>query len=402
MVELLAPVGSFESLAAALRAGADAVYFGVRGLNMRAGGRADFVLEDVGEVVSRAHAAGARAYLTLNVITYDEEGSLVARILDEAKAAGVDAVICWDPAVIEACRERELPIHISTQASISNFASLRFYASLGASTVVLARELTLEQIRAIIRRRDQEGLRVRIEAFIHGAMCIAVSGRCFMSQIAQCKSANRGECLQMCRRAYTIKDEEEGTEFLLENNFVMSPKDLCALPVLDRVLDSGIDVLKIEGRMRGPEYVGVVVESYKEAVAAHERGVLDEALKGLLLGRMERVYNKGFSTGFYNGRPLHEWAGAYGNKASTRKEYVGRLTNYFSEPGVAEVKVESNAIAEGEGYYLIGPTTGVLEGTMPQMLLDGRAVPRAEKGMVVTFRSPRARVGDRLYIIRSA
>lgn len=399
MTELLAPVGSHEALAAALQAGADSVYFGISGLNMRTGGRADFTLEELPSIVENIHAANAKAYLTLNVVTYDGEQDNIDATLLAAKNAKVDAIICWDFAVIKKCEAIGIPIHISTQASISNYEALKFYTSLGAKTVVLARELTLEQIKNIIAQRDEDGLDVKIETFIHGAMCIAVSGRCFMSQIAQCKSANRGECLQMCRRSYIIKDEEEGTEFKLENNFVMSPKDLCALPVIDAILDAKIDVLKIEGRMRSPEYVKVVVESYKEAIAAHEQGTLDDALKERLLERMASVYNKGFSTGFYNGIPIDEWSGVYGNKATKKKMKVGKVTNYYEKIGVVEIQLASGIAKKSDEFYIIGPTTGVIEGKLPELMMDD-VVLEAKKGDVFTFKCAKARVNDVFYLVK--
>lgn len=398
---LLAPVGSFEALQAGIDAGADAIYFGIRGINMRSGGRADFTLEEMKELVSRAHSAHVKAYLTMNTIVYDDEEEKIEEILLAAKACGVDAVIAWDAFVMKKVREHGLDLHISTQASIANSSAFsEYHEKYGNKVAVLARELNLDQIKKIIAYRDEKKIPVSIECFIHGAMCIAVSGRCFMSQIAQCKSANRGECLQMCRRSYTIKDTEEDTEFVVENNFVMSPKDMCTMDIIDAIIDAGIDVLKIEGRARSPEYVKVVVESYRKAIDFHLAGKLTSEKKEELVARMERVYNKGFSRGFYNGVPLHEWAGVYGNKATTSKQYVGKITNYYAKLGVAEVQIESNPIRVGDDYYLMGETTGVLEGTMPELVSDAGSETEAKQGMLVSFKvDKKCRVGDKLYKI---
>jgi putative protease len=398
MVKLIAPAGSFASLKAAIQGSADAVYFGIKGLNMRSGGKADFTLEELPEIIKIAHEAHIEAYLTLNTITYDEEKNNLIAIITSAKKAGVDAIIAWDFQVIELVKEQNIPIHISTQASISNFQALKFYANQGAAAAVLARELTLPQIKDIIKQRDKENLNIKIEAFIHGAMCVAVSGRCFMSQIAHCKSANRGECLQMCRRSYLLKDEEENTEFRLENNFVMSPKDLCAMPIIDHILDAKIDFLKIEGRMRSPEYVKVVVANYRKAIDLHKQGKLTEKSKEELIKRMEEVYNKGFSLGFYNGVPENEWAGIYGSKATTSKMKIGKVVNYYSKRGVAEIRLESSEINEGESFYIIGPTTGVIEGIILGMIMD-TPVTKVKKGETFTMKSTLVRQGDDFFRI---
>ncbi len=397
---LLAPVGSFAALQAAIDAGADAIYFGIRGINMRSGGRADFTLEEMKELVARAHEAHVKAYLTLNTIVYDDEEEKIEDILTKAKACHVDAIIAWDAFVMKKVREHGLDLHISTQASIANSTAFHeYYEKYGNTCAVLARELRLDQIKKVIAYRDAHQLPVQVECFIHGAMCIAVSGRCFMSQIAQCKSANRGECLQMCRRSYTIKDTEEDTEFVVENNFVMSPKDMCTMDIIDSIIDAGIDVLKIEGRARSPEYVKVVVESYREAIDLHLAGKLTSEKKEELVTRMERVYNKGFSRGFYNGVPLHEWAGVYGNKATTSKQYVGKIVNYYANIGVAEIQVESYPISVGDEYYIMGETTGVLEGKMPEIISDKGPETIATQGMIVSFKVDKCRVGDKLYKI---
>lgn len=402
MVKLLAPAGSFASLEAAIQGGADAIYFGIRGLNMRSGGKADFTIAEMAEVVTRAHDAGINAYLTLNTILYDNEVDYLEEILAAAKAAGVDAIIAWDFGIIKKAKEHGLPLHVSTQASISNYAALTCFAKQGATTAVLARELDLNQIKHIIKQRDEDGLPINIECFIHGAICISVSGRCFMSQIAYCKSANRGECIQPCRRSYLIKDEEEGTEYKLENNFVMSPKDLCVMPVIDHILDAKIDVLKIEGRNRSPDYVLTVTKAYREAITLHEQGLLTQEKKDDLLNQLATVYNKGFSTGFYMGKPLNEWAGVYGSKATTRKEKIGRVTNYYTEKNVVEIQLDAGEISAGDPYYIIGPTTGVLTGKLPTPWLES-PVNIVKKGDLFTFKQEaKTRPGDDFYKITTS
>jgi len=401
MVELLAPVGSFESLQAAIDAGANSVYFGIRGINMRAGAKADFSLEDMHKIVERCHKSGIKAYLTLNTIIYENEYVLVKEILDKAQKAKIDAIIAWDLFVLEECKRRGIECHLSTQASVANFEALKgYYSKYSIKRFVLARELNLDAIKIIISKIKREKIDVEIETFIHGAMCISLSGRCFMSQIAQCKSANRGECIQSCRRSYLIKDEEDGTEFRLEDNFVISPKDLCIMPIIEKILESGINVLKIEGRARGADYVKVVVESYRKAIDLFEDGGLTEDIKNELIDRMQRVYNRGFETGFYLGKPIYEWAGVYGSKATTKKIRIGKIENYYNKSMVAVVRVEENDINRGDEYYIIGPTTGVIEGRLDSMLIEGEDANIAKKGSIITFKSKKCRPGDEFYKIK--
>jgi U32 family peptidase len=399
MVELLAPVGNFESLQAAIDAGADAIYFGTTHLNMRTLGSTNFTFKELPELVKRCHDKNIRCYMTVNSIVYNNEASQVEEVLINAKNAGVDAVIAWDLMVLQKAKELGIEIHLSTQASISNFEALKFYADFGIPRIVLARELDLPQIIEIKKKIKEAGMKTEIECFIHGAMCIAVSGRCFMSQITACKSANRGQCIQVCRRKYKITDVEEGTELILDNQYVMSPKDMCTMPIIDKILDAGIEVLKIEGRARSPEYVKTVVEAYREAINLHEKGELTEDAKEILIKKMEKVYNRGFSTGFYNGVPMHEWAGVYGSKATTRKVLLGQLTNYYNQSEVAEVKIDSDSISKGDQYYIIGPTTGVIEGKLPEIMIDEKINSQARKGDIITFKAPKARVGDKFYKI---
>ncbi len=397
MVELLVPVGNFEMLTVAIKAGADAVYFGIKGLNMRNLGSSSFGLNDLCKVVSACHKAGVRAYLTINTIIYEDEHDLVMDILKAAKHTGVDAVIAWDMFVIEKAKEFGLEIHLSTQASVANFEALKFYNHFGIKRFVLARELDLPQIQAIKKKITEEGLDAELEVFIHGAMCVAVSGRCFMSQIAHDKSANRGECLQMCRRKYYIKDTEEDTEYSLEGSYVMSPKDMCTMPIIDKILDADLACLKIEGRARSPEYVKTIVECYKKAIEAHKKNELTEDLKLELTGMMSEVYNRGFSTGFFQGKPMNEWAGVYGSKATTRKMRIGRVLNYYVKKGVAEVQIESNEISIGDKYYIIGPTTGLLEDNMPEMWTVEGKIEKAGKGIICFKVGERVREHDKFF-----
>lgn len=397
--ELLAPVGNFDMLTAAINAGADAVYFGLTNLNMRTLGSTNFTLEELPKVIKQCHDNNVKAYMTVNSIIYENENDLVDELLKNAKAANVDAIIAWDLMVLQKAKQLGLEIHLSTQASVANFEALKFYYDFGIRRIVLARELDLDQIKAIKEKITKNKLDAEIETFIHGAMCIAVSGRCFMSQIAVCKSANRGECIQVCRRKYKVTDVEEGREFILDNQYVMSPKDICTIPIIDKLIDAKIEVFKIEGRARSPEYVKVVVESYREAIDAHLKGELTEALKTKLIKRMERVYNRGFETGFYLGKPMNAWAGVYGSKATTRKILLGKLTNYYNKSGIAEVKIESDNIAVGDDYYITGPTTGVIESKIKSLMLDEKLVKKVEKGNIITFKAPKSREGDKFYKI---
>ncbi|MBU0666994.1 MAG: peptidase U32 family protein [Nanoarchaeota archaeon] len=399
--ELMAPVGSFEMLQAAIDSGADSVYFGVKDLNMREMGSSNFTFDELKEVVSRCHDNNMKAYLTVNTIIYEGEGKLVDSILAAAKIAGVDAIIAWDFSVLKKAKKLGFELHLSTQASVSNFEALKFYYDFGVRRFVLARELSLPEIKKIKKKITLSKLDAQIECFVHGAMCVAVSGRCFMSQFNHCKSANRGQCLQACRRKYRIIDDEEGTELVLDNHFVMSPKDLCTMPVFDKLISAGIDVFKIEGRARSPEYVKIVVESYREAINAFFDKCLSANLKKQLVLKMEKVYNRGFNTGFYMGYPLDSWAGVYGSKATTRKVFLGKVNNYYNKLGVVEVLLEAGDVNFGDLFYVIGPTTGVLEGVVPEMLVDDEVVSRALKGVIVTFKCSKVRVNDKFFKIVS-
>lgn len=351
--KLLAPVRDEISFSAALAAGADAVYFGVGELNMRVSSKG-IDMSVLPDIVKRAHEKNVEIHITLNVIAYENEIERIDEMVRDLKKADVDAVICWDFAVIEACKKYGMPFNISTQASISNSVAARFYETQGARCIVLARECTLEQIADIKKKTN-----CLIEVFCHGAMCVSVSGRCFMSQFLQGKSANRGECLQPCRREYKIVDEETGGELVVGCGYVMSPKDLCTLSFLDRIVETGADVLKIEGRGRSPEYASIVTHSYRIALDAIRDGVYTDELKKSLINDVTRVYNRGFSTGFLFGTPgVEGWTEPH-NQATEKKERVGIVSNYFKKSDIAEVTVREGSIMIGDELYVQGPTTGI-------------------------------------------
>jgi U32 family peptidase len=353
MVELLAPVRDETSFTAAVNAGADAVYFGVGELNMRINSKG-IDIKDLKRIVKKAHEKEVKVYVTVNTIVYDNELKLADKILKKIKQSKADAIICWDPAIIEKAKELGLEIHISTQANISNTKAANFYKELGATRIVLARELTLKQIKEI--KTDLE-----IEVFIHGAMCVSVSGRCFMSQFLHGRSANRGDCLQPCRREYEVTDVETKDQLKISNGFVMSPKDLCTLPILDKIVKVA-NVLKIEGRSRSPEYIKTVTEVYRVAIDAIENKKFNKTLVKKLTKKLEKVYNRGFSTGFLLGRPSpKDWNDGYGSKAKESKQYAGRILNYYKKAKIALVKIESNQIKTGDKIQIHGPTTGVIE-----------------------------------------
>ena len=353
--KLLAPVRDEISFRAAVKAGADAVYFGVGELNMRVSSRG-IDMEELSRIVEEAHQNGVEVFITLNVIVYEHEIQKVREMVQKFKQAGVNAVICWDLAVIKICQELGMTFHISTQASISNSSAAHFYEGLGAKCVVLARECTLEQIKEIKSKMKS----AKVEIFVHGAMCVSVSGRCFMSNFLECKSANRGECIQPCRREYTIRDKESGYELDVSNGFVMSPKDLCTIEILDKIVETGVDYLKIEGRGRSPEYIQTTVGCYRKAVNAIESGEYTDDLKDELFGELKTVYNRGFSTGFLFGRPMQEaWSRARNSQATEKKEYLGKVQNYYRKTNIAELKVLNGEVAAGDVLQFQGPTTGV-------------------------------------------
>ena len=391
--ELLAPAGNWSMLNTAIKSGANAVYFGVKQLNMRAAA-GNFDLSDLPEIVKHCSASNIKTHLTLNTIVYENELSELDEIVKTAKSSGIDMIICWDMSVIQKCLEYKVPFCISTQASISNSASVKFYEQIGANRVVLARECTLDKIQEI-----KQNAKIEIETFIHGAMCVAVSGRCFMSHDMFGKSANRGECLQPCRREFEIKDLDQKGTLILGEDYVMSPKDLCSIEFIDKIIDAGVDSLKIEGRKRAPESIAKVVSSYRKAIDCYFDGCLTDDLKQNLKGELSKVYNRGFSSGFYFGQPgKDDFAKIYGSAATTRKVYVGRVTNYYQKINVVQIKIEADKLEIGDSIYFIGDTTGVVDRQVTSLLLDEKNVTVAEKGNEITFVcDERIRVHDKVY-----
>ena len=404
--ELISPAGDRTSLLAALQAGADAVYFGAEGYNMRAASR-NFTIGDFADIAGLCSKHEAKAYLALNTVVYDKETREIAETVQAAKSAGLDAVICWDLSVIEACREAGMPFHVSTQASVSNYRAVRFYASLGARMIVTARELTLEQVRGITESIRTDGLDVATECFVHGAMCMAVSGRCFLSQDIFGRSANRGECMQPCRRSYIILDAEDGHEMALGTDTVMSPKDLCTISFIDKLVEAGITGFKIEGRNRRPEYVHTTTACYRKALDyavenGHEKnfGKDFEALTNDLTNELAKVYNRGFSKGFYFGQPVDAWTRQYGSRASEKKVYAGAVRKYYPRAGVAEVLVHTRGIHKNEKLSIQGSTTGLVILTAESMRVDDRPSDYALKGDVLTLSCPeKVRKNDKVYVL---
>lgn len=378
--ELLAPAGDWRMLTTAVKSGADAVYFGVDKLNMRAKAR-NFSVDELKEIVDYCHSNNVDTHLTLNSIVFENELTEVESILNAAKDAGIDMIICWDMAVIDKCNEFGLPFCVSTQASISNTAAVNLYKKLGAKRVVLARECTLEKIKEIKSNTD-----IEIETFVHGAMCVAVSGRCFMSHSVFGNSANRGDCIQPCRREYEIYDKEGDASFLLGEDYVLSPNDLCTINFIDQLIKAGIDSFKIEGRKRSPEYIAKAVSTYRKAIDLHHENKLTEEVKQLLYTELEKVYNRGFSSGFYFGTPDGDnFADKFGSKATTRKIFTGKVINYFKKVKVAHVKLQSTDLAKDDQIYIIGDKTGCIETNVKSLMKDDVKVESAMKGDEVTF-----------------
>ena len=406
--EIMAPVGSRESLAAAIQAGADSVYFGIGRLNMRAHSASAFTADDLRDIASECSAHGIKTYLTVNTIIYDEDMDAMRQTVDAALEAGISAVIASDVAVMEYCRRVGMEVHLSTQLNISNTEALRFYARY-ADVVVLARELRLEQVAEIHRRIAEgpicgpSGQPVRIEMFCHGALCMAISGKCYMSLDTAGRSANRGECVQICRRSYTVTDTETGNQLEIDNKYIMSPKDLKTVRFIDRMMESGVRVFKIEGRARGPEYVYNVVRCYKEAIAAVIDGTFTEERKDEWDRRLATVFNRGFWDGYYQGQTLGEWNTNYGSNATERKVYVGRGVKYFAKIGVAEFSVDAAEFRVGDKLLITGPTTGVIYVTPDEIHDDVQAVQTARQGTRVAIRVPaKVRPSDKLFRIDSA
>ena len=403
--EIMAPVGSRESLAAALKAGAGSVYFGVEQLNMRSHSANHFTIDDLREIAATCEQHGVKSYLTVNTIIYGEDIALMHQIIDAAVEAHISAVIACDIAVMTYCRQRGMEVHLSTQLNISNIEALKFYAQF-ADVVVLARELNLDQVADIYRQIEEQhicgpsGQQIRIEMFCHGALCMAVSGKCYMSLDNTGRSANRGECMQICRRSYIVTDRETGTELEIDNKYIMSPKDLKTIRFIDGMMKSGVRVFKIEGRARGPEYVLTVVQCYKAAIQSVLDGTFSEAQKDEWDRQLATVFNRGFWDGYYQGQPLGEWNKHYGSCATERKQYVGKGVKYFSKLGVAEFTCEACEFSVGDKMLITGPTTGALYVTVDEIHDDVQSVQTAQKGTRVSIKVPeKVRPSDKLFKI---
>ena len=401
----MAPVGSRESLAAAIQAGADSVYFGIGQLNMRSHSANHFTIDDLKEIAATCQEHGMKSYLTVNTIIYGEDLDAMRQIIDAACEAKVSAVIASDVAVMTYCRQKGVEVHLSTQLNISNIEALKFYAQF-ADVVVLARELNMDQVAEIYRQielqqvRGPKGELVRIEMFCHGALCMAVSGKCYMSLQNTGRSANRGECMQLCRRSYTVTDNETGCQLEIDNKYIMSPKDLKTIRFIDRMMKAGVRVFKIEGRARGPEYVYSVVRCYKEAIAAVLDGTFTDERKDEWDDRLARVFNRGFWDGYYQGQTLGEWNKNYGSNATERKTYVGRGVKYFSKLGVAEFTCEAHEFSVGDRLLVTGPTTGVMYLTAEEIRLELTPVQTAPKGTHVSIPVPaKVRPSDKLFLL---
>ena len=402
-IEIMAPVGSYESLAAAIQAGANSIYFGVENLNMRSHSANNFTIGDLHRIVGICKEHGLKSYLTVNTIIYDTELDLMRSIVDAAAEVGLTAIIACDLSVLQYARSKGVEVHASTQLNITNIEAVRFFAQY-CDVVVTARELNLDQVAAIARAISEQNIRgpkgelVQIEVFPHGALCMAISGKCYLSLHQYGRSANRGQCFQPCRRGYEVTDCETGQQLLIDDKYIMSPKDLCTLPFLDRVLRAGVRVLKIEGRARGAEYVKTVVESYHRAIDAICDGTFSQQLIDEQVNRLKTVFNRGFWDGYYLGRRLGEWSGVYGSKATKRKEYVGRCTNFFTKLNVAEITLESGSLHTGDQLLIMGETTGVYEHTISEMRVDLKPVGEAVKGQALSIAvTDIVRRGDRVY-----
>jgi len=400
--ELLAPVQDYMSLKVAIDNGADAVFFGIKGFNMRAGAK-NFTVADLSKITKIAHKSNVKTYLAINTIIYENEIKKIEKILRKVKDAKVDAIICWDFSIIQIAKRLGIKIHISTQASIANSETAEFYRKLGAERVVLARECSLEQIREI-----KKNAKVEIEVFIHGAMCVSISGRCFMSQFLYGKSANRGECMQPCRKKYLIKQVDGDKELELGEDYVMSPKDLCTIDFIEKILDVGVDCLKIEGRNRSPEYVAVVTKSYRTIIdfifSTQKRDKKFKAqlskLKKDLSLKLKTVYHRGNSSGFFLGKPINEWTHSSGSQVTQKKVYIGKVLNYFKKIGIAEIILHGNInLKIGDTVFFQGPTTGIIEEKINSIEKDHKQINVAKKGEKVAINSRiLLRKNDEIYI----
>ncbi|MFC2108965.1 U32 family peptidase [Bacteroidota bacterium] len=404
-IELMAPAGNFESLQAALDNGADSIYFGVEQLNMRARASINFTLDDLEEIQKRCSEKGVRSYLTLNTIVYDHDLSIVKTLIKRAKEANITAVIAMDQAVIATAREVGMEVHISTQINVTNIETVKFYAMF-ADTIVLSRELSLRQVKKITEQIEKEQIKgpagrlVEIEIFGHGALCMAVSGKCYMSLHSANSSANRGACKQNCRKKYTVIDQETGFEMELDNEYIMSPKDLCTIDFLDEIGDAGIKVLKIEGRGRAPEYVARVIKCYRQAIDSLEEGTFSKEKVISWMLELEKVYNRGFWSGYYLGQKLGEWSKGSGSHATQKKVYLGKGMHYYPKANVGEFKIEAYDVNVGDTILITGPTTGAQEMEVKEIFVDDKSAQKAAKGDSCTMKLEfRIRPSDKLYKI---
>lgn len=403
--EIMAPVGSRESLAAAIQGGADSIYFGIENLNMRARSSNSFTINDLREIAQICEENGLKSYLTVNTIIYDNDLTLMRTIIDAAKEAGISAIIAADVAVMSYARQIGQEVHLSTQLNISNVEALKFYAQF-ADVVVLARELNLDQVAEIYKKIQEEnicgpgGEQIRIEMFAHGALCMAVSGKCYLSLHEMDSSANRGACMQVCRRSYLVRDKETDIELEIDNEYIMSPKDLKTIHFMNKMIDAGVRVFKIEGRARGPEYVRVVCECYKEAIQSYlDNTFTDEKIEGWN-ERLKTVFNRGFWNGYYLGQRLGEWSRNYGSEATERKVYVGKGMKYFNNIGVAEFLVEAAELSVGDKLLITGPTTGAVFATLDEARVDLKPVDIVKKGQRFSMKiEDKIRPSDKLFKI---
>ena len=407
--EIMAPVGSRESLAAAIHAGANSVYFGIGKLNMRSHSANHFTIDDLKEIAETCNAQNIKTYLTVNTVIYGEDITTMHEIIDAAKDANITAVIASDVAVMMYCRQVGVEVHLSTQLNISNIDALKFYAQF-ADVAVLARELNMDQVKEIHEQIIKQnicgpkGQPIRIEMFCHGAFCMAISGKCYMSLHDANRSANRGECVQICRRSYTVTDNETGNQLEIDNKYIMSPKDLKSVRFIDKMMDAGVRVFKIEGRARGPEYVHTVVTCYREAIQSVLDGTFTEEKKDKWDERLSKVFNRGFWDGYYQGQKMGEWTKEYGNKATEKKVLIGKVMKYFSRLGVAEIAVEANTFAKGDKLLITGNTTGAMFLNAEEIRYDLKPVDVAEQGWRVSIPVPdKVRPNDKLFkLIKSA
>ncbi|HOP03266.1 MAG TPA: U32 family peptidase [Tenuifilaceae bacterium] len=407
-IEVMSPAGSFESLIAAIQGGANSVYFGVGHLNMRAKSTVNFTVKDLPEIARICRESSVKSYLTVNTVLYDHDIAPMQHTIDAATQAGISAIIASDQAAIFYAREKGVEVHLSTQLNISNTQSLKFYSQ-WADVAVLARELTLEQVATIAENIKKQNITgpsgnlVKLELFAHGALCMAISGKCYMSLHQANSSANRGACLQICRRSYTVTDNETGEQLEIDNEYIMSPKDLCTIGFLNKIIDSGVTVLKLEGRARSPEYVKTVTQCYREAVDSVAEGTYNQDKIDSWIERLGKVFNRGFWDGYYLGQRLGEWSHHYGSVATERKLYIGKITNYFSKISVAEVKVEANKLSRNDKVLVIGPSTGVIDLSVEEIRMDDTAVEHCPKGTVCSIKVPElVRRNDKLYKIVAA